>query len=230
MTRFRLLPALAVAGLLATATGCMTGYGQPRYGGGYYGGGSYDDGRVAYDNGYRRGLDHGASDARSRRAADYRNDRDYRDADWGYDHRYGPRGEYRQVFRRGYEAGYREGYDRYARGSGYGSTYGGSGSGGYGPGGRAVPRDDRYRGPDSRYGGYGYASRAYERGYRDGLEKGRDDGRDGDRYDPIRHKWYREGDRDYRSRDGSREQYKAAYREAFKRGYDEGYREGRYRR
>jgi len=220
-TRLRLLPALAGLALLVSATGCMTAYGQPRYGGSY--GGYRDVGRAAYDNGYRRGIDRGVTDARSGRGADYRNDRDYRDADWGYDHRYGARGQYRQGFRRGYEMGYREGYARYGRG--YGD---------YGYGGRAVPRDDRYRAPDSRYGypdsRYGYASPAYDKGHRDGYEKGLDDGKDGDRYDPVRHKWYREGDRDYKSRYGSREQYKAAYREAFRQGYDEGYRQGQYRR
>jgi hypothetical protein len=219
-TRFRLIPALAVGALLLTAPACVTAYGQPR--GGYYGG--YDDARrYAYDNGYRRGLDHGVADARSGRAGNYRNDRDYRDADWGYDRRFGSRGQYRQQFRRGYEIGYREGYGRYGGGYGYGS------------GGRAVPRDGRYGAPrsgypDSRYGGYGYASPAYDKGRRDGYEKGYDDGKDGDRFDPVRHKWYREGDRDYNSRYGSREQYKAAYRDAFRQGYDEGYREGRYRR
>ncbi|HOC18108.1 MAG TPA: hypothetical protein PKK95_07560 [Vicinamibacterales bacterium] len=217
-TRTRLLPALAALALLVAGTGCVTAYGQPRYGG-PYGGGYADVGRIAYDNGYRRGIDRGSDDARSGRAANYRNDRDYRDADWGYDHRYGARGQYRQAFRRGYEAGYRDGFAREARGYGNGRY-----------GGRAVPRDGRYGYPDPRYGGYGYASPAYDKGYRDGFEKGRDDGRDGDRYDPIRHKWYREGDRDYKSRYGSREQYKAAYREAFRQGYEEGYREGRYRR
>ncbi len=202
-TRTRLLPALAALAMLAAGTGCVTAYGQPRYGG-PYGGGYADVGRIAYDNGYRRGVDHGYADARSGRGPNYRNHRDYRDADWGYDHRFGARGEYRRAFRRGYEAGYRDGFAREARGY------------------------NRY--PDARSGSYGYASPAYERGFRDGLEKGRDDGRDGDRYDPLRHKWYREGDRGYNSRFGPRDQYKAAYREAFRQGYEQGYREGRYRR
>ena len=33
----------------------------------------------------------------------------------------------------------------------------------------------------------------------DGYEKGREDARDRDSYDPLRHKWYREGDHDYKS-------------------------------
>ncbi len=176
MTRSRLLPALAATALLVTATGCVTAYGQPRYGG-YYGRDS-NVGRAAYDNGYRRGADRGVADARSGRNANYRNDRDYRDADRGYSQRYGPRGQYRQEFRRGYEAGYREGYSRYARGSG---DYG------YG-GGRAVPRDDRSRYPDSRSGypdarsgypdsragGYrsGYAAPAYAPGVPRGVREG----------------------------------------------------------
>ncbi len=57
------------------------------------------------------------------------------------------------------------------------------------------------------------------------TQKGREDAKDGDRYDPRRHNWYRDGDRGYNNRYGSREQYKAAYRDAFERGYAQGYRE-----
>ena len=73
------------------------------------------------------------------------------------------------------------------------------------------------------YGG-GYYSEAYDRGLREGEQKGREDAKDGDRYDPRRHNWYRDGDRGYKDRYGSREQYKAAYRDAFERGYAQGYR------
>jgi hypothetical protein len=64
----------------------------------------------------------------------------------------------------------------------------------------------------------------------DGYEKGREDARDRDSYDVLRHKWYREGDRHYKSEYGSRQQYENLYREGFKDGYDRGYREWSYRR
>ncbi|HSK10646.1 MAG TPA: hypothetical protein VK911_13790 [Vicinamibacterales bacterium] len=218
-TTLRLLPVIAVTALLTTAPACVSAYGGP------WGAQHNDVARIAYDNGYRHGVDRGLADARARRNNDYRNDRVYRDADRGYNSRYGPRGQYRQQFRSGYEAGYRAGYAR----------YGGNAGGGYG---RAVPRD-RYgypdagaRRPDARggYGDYRYSSPAYDKGHRDGHEKGYKDGRDGKGQDVLRHKWYREGDRDYNSRYGSREQYKAAYRDAFRQGYDQGYREGRFER
>ena len=59
----------------------------------------------------------------------------------------------------------------------------------------------------------------------DGYEKGREDARDRDSYDPLRHKWYREGDHDYKSQYGPRQQYENVYRQGFKEGYDSGYRE-----
>ena len=218
--RLKLLPAIAgLAAIALTTPACAQAvYGDRDYG---YGG---DVRRVAYDNGYRRGADSGQRDARSGRAANYRDDRTYKDADWGYDQRLGSRGQYRQVFRDGYEAGYRESYSRSARG-GYGYPRDDRREPGYGyprgyPGG-ASPRG--YPG-----GEYGYGDPAREYGYREGFEKGAEDARDNDRYDPLRQKWYREGDRHYNSRYGSREQYMAAYREAFRRGYEEGYR-GRYR-
>jgi len=72
--------------------------------------------------------------------------------------------------------------------------------------------------------GYGYNSVAYDNGYRDGLEKGREDAGDRDSYDPVRHNWYRNGDRGYNSRYGTRDQYKLVYRDGFEAGYDQAYR------
>lgn len=205
----RLIPALVVAaGLACSATamaqpnGRAYGYWQNR------GGGM----QAAYDNGYRSGYDQGQADARGRDRYGYDRQGRYRDGDYGYNSSYGNRNEYRQVFRRGYSEGYDRGY--YAN-AGYG---------------RSVPGRDtygsRYPYPNGGgYGGYGgYYNEAYDRGYREGAEKGREDANDGDRYDPRRHKWYREGDRGYNSRYGSRDQYKAAYRDAFERGYSEAYR------
>ena len=78
--------------------------------------------------------------------------------------------------------------------------------------------------------GGGYYGPAYGNGVNDGYEKGREDARDRDAYDPLRHKWYREGDRNYKNEYGSRQQYENVYREGFKEGYDRGYREAAYRR
>ncbi len=88
--------------------------------------------------------------------------------------------------------------------------------------------DDRYGYPDR--GGYGYNSAAYDQGYRDGLNKGREDARDRDSFDPVRHKEYRNADRGYNNRYGSKDQYKLAYRDGFERGYEQSYRQngGRY--
>jgi hypothetical protein len=64
----------------------------------------------------------------------------------------------------------------------------------------------------------------YDNGYRDGLEKGREDAGDRDSYDPVRHGWYRSGDRGYNSRYGTRDSYKLTYRDGFEAGYDQAYR------
>jgi hypothetical protein len=82
---------------------------------------------------------------------------------------------------------------------------------------------DRFpnRASDRRYGGA-----AFDNGYEDGYEKGLDDGRDRRSYDPIRHRWYREGDRGYENRYGSRARYQDVYRDAFRNGYNSGYRDG----
>lgn len=186
----------------------------------------YQPGRIAYDAGYREGVKEGEKDGRRRDTFEFRDEGAWRDGDKGYRREYGPRGRYRQIFRDGFEAGYADGYRRYAGYPGYGN-------------GRAVPRR---RAPYPTYpnrapGIYGYPgdrgfayNAAYANGLKDGYEKGREDARDSDRYDPARHKWYREGDHDYEREYGSREQYARVYRQAFREGYDRGYREAAYRR
>ena len=83
-------------------------------------------------------------------------------------------------------------------------------------------RDQRY--PDDR----GIRQSAgFDQGYRDGVAKAQEDMRDGDRYDPARHGWYKDGDRGYNSRYGSREDYRAAYRSGFVDGYDNTFRDNR---
>ena len=194
--------------------------------------------RVAYDNGYREGTKEGEKDARGRDGYNYQDERTWQRADKGYHRSYGDSERYQQSFRTGYAAGYSDGYRRYApsygypgNGGVYPNTRGGYGypQGGYsGQGGYGYPDRGGYGYP-SQGGGYGY-SPAYSNGANDGYEKGREDARDRDSYDPLRHKWYREGDHNYKSQYGQRQQYENVYREGFKEGYDRGYRELGYRR
>jgi len=80
---------------------------------------------------------------------------------------------------------------------------------------RAVPRSS-------------YANVGFDRGFRDGYEKGREDARDRDSYDPVRHRWYRNGDRGYDRRFGPKDAYRFTYREGFEAGYEQAYREYGY--
>jgi hypothetical protein len=183
----------------------------------------------------------GEKDARKNRPFAYQDEKTFQRADKGYHREFGGLDRYRQTFRNGYAAGYSDGYQRYA--PAYGS--GGYGNGRYGNG-RAVPRRDggvwggtvggypqqypqypQYPGSDGRYGSI--RDLAAEHGFQDGLEKGAEDARKNRSFDPLRHEWYRSGDRHYESRYGSREEYKNFYREGFKSGYERGYREGWYR-
>ena len=91
-------------------------------------------------------------------------------------------------------------------------------------------RDDRYRAyhntrvyQSSNYGGYGYSSNAYERGYQDGLHTGAKDAQRGQSYDPERSHFYQHGTSGFFSIFGSRGTYQQAYRDGFLRGYEEGY-------
>jgi flagellar biosynthesis/type III secretory pathway protein FliH len=200
----------------------------------------YDARRVAYDNGFREGIKQGEKDGRGNRPFAYQDEKTFQRADKGYHREFGAMERYRQTFRTGYAAGYSDGYERYAPAYGYG-RYGNENER-YG-GGRAVPRRDtggRYPGAGTypvypqqypgSYGQYGaYRETAVQNGFRDGYEKGAEDARKSRSFDPVRHAWYRSGDRHYESRYGSREQYKDIYREGFKAGYERGYREGRYR-
>jgi flagellar biosynthesis/type III secretory pathway protein FliH len=197
--------------------------------------------RVAYDNGYREGVKEGERDARSRNTFNYQDERTWQRADKGYHRTFGDWDRYQQTFRTGFAAGYSDAYRRFApdnvyRGNGgvypntRGGGYGYPSQGGYGYSGQS---DYGYSGQ----GGYGYPSQgrygyspAYANGVNDGYEKGREDARDRDSFDPLRHKWYREGDHDYKSQYGPRQQYENVYREGFKEGYERGYREWSYRR
>jgi flagellar biosynthesis/type III secretory pathway protein FliH len=191
---------------------------------------AYDSRRIAYDNGFREGLKEGEKDGRKNDRFAYEDEKSFRRADKGYHREYGQVDRYRQSFRTGYVAGYSEGYRRYARG------YGSIGAD------RARSRRDSRRPdiysdrrsypgyPDRAYGRYGgYSNIAVENGVSDGYEKGTEDARKNRSFDPLRHAWYRSGDRHYENRYGSREQYKNLYRDGFRDGYERGFREGRYR-
>lgn len=202
----------------------------------------YESRRVAYDNGYSEGVKEGERDARSRDPFNYQDERAWQRADKGYHRSYGDRSRYEQTFRSGFASGYSESYRRYSPnyypgGGVYPNTrgnYPNQGGYGYPQGGYGYPQGG-YGYPQGGYGypqgGYGsggrYGSPAHANGVNDGYEKGREDARDRDAYDPLRHKWYREGDHDYKSEYGSRQQYENLYRQGFREGYDRGYREWR---
>ena len=87
------------------------------------------------------------------------------------------------------------------------------------------------RQPDNPARGRGNLSRIYQdaaslKGYESGWDLGLLDGRDGERYDPVRHRDYRDADRGYASSYGSRDGYKTKFRAGFRQGYEDGYREG----
>jgi hypothetical protein len=105
---------------------------------------------------------------------------------------------------------------------GYPGTYGnGYPNGNTYPNGSAYPNSNTY--PNN--GRSNVNSVAYDSGYRDGLEKGREDANRNNSYDPVRHSWYRSGDRGYNSRYGTKDSYKLTYRDGFEAGYDQSYRQ-----
>jgi hypothetical protein len=66
--------------------------------------------RIAQQNGYREGAQHGQDDRSRRRSFNYNDAREYRDATIGYQFEYGDRGVYQQGFREGYRRGYEDAY------------------------------------------------------------------------------------------------------------------------
>jgi hypothetical protein len=186
----------------------------------------YDSRRAAYDTGFREGVKEGEKDGRKGDVFEFHDEKAYQHADKGFHREYGSLERYRQSFRTGFSAGYAEAYERFA------PRYGSSGR---------ILNDRRgtpgwSRGPSGVFnpntrpgvgypGSAGYYSPAYDNGANDGYEKGLEDARKHRSFDPLRHDWYRSGDRHYESRYGSKEQYKDLYREAFRSGYERGYRE-----
>ena len=67
---------------------------------------------------------------------------------------------------------------------------------------------------------------AFAAGLDSGYEKGIEDGRDAERYDPVRHRDYRDAERGYRDGYGSRDAYRTNFRSGFRQGYEDGYRAG----
>jgi len=240
-----LVPALGVAALALTAPAQAQTRGWLGDGRAYSAPAQqsfYDSGRVAYDNGFREGLKQGEKDGRKRDRFRYQDEKTFQRADKGYQREFGSLERYRQSFRSGYSSGYSDAYQRYA------PNYGNAGNGRYGNG-RAVPRPDvggygypngypnnrgtvypSYPSSPGAYGGYGgYSDVAIQNGVNDGYEKGLEDAHKNRSFDPLRHDWYRSGDRHYDSRYGSREQYKDVYRQGFRDGYERGFSDGRYR-
>jgi hypothetical protein len=74
----------------------------------------YDPGRVAYEEGFRDGVDKGERDGKKGDRYSVRRHGDYRDADDGYRREYGPKYQYQRVYRRGFEAGYRRAYANFS--------------------------------------------------------------------------------------------------------------------
>ena len=66
---------------------------------------------------------------------------------------------------------------------------------------------------------------AFARGYADGYDKGLADSRGRERYDPVRHKDYKEADQGYVGTYGTKDAYRNNYRAGFRQGYDDGYRD-----
>jgi hypothetical protein len=154
-----------------------------------------------------------------------------------------PRGRDAEVWRqtpdnndydRGYRDGVRRGEDEAQRGRPFGSraliqrtAYNVGFAEGYRDGyNRLVLRERRDVRVAQQQRGRGYREPAFAAGFDNGYEKGLTDGRDGERYDPVRHREYRDAERGYRDAYGSRDAYRTNFRAGFRQGYEEGYRTG----
>ena len=90
------------------------------------------------------------------------------------------------------------------------------------PGVSRGPQEGRGRTNGSRI----YQDPASTNGYAYGFDLGLLDGHDGQRYDPVRHRDYRDARRGYITSYGSADAYKTNFRTGFRQGYEDGYREG----
>jgi hypothetical protein len=87
-------------------------------------------------------------------------------------------------------------------------------------------RDDRYRrdrNGDDRYGRYNGLQVARQQGYSYGMNVGAADAQRGQRFDPQRSRYFKNGTEGYSSSYGNKGQYKQVFRDAFVQGYREGF-------
>jgi hypothetical protein len=66
-------------------------------------------------------------------------------------------------------------------------------------------------------------SRAYDRGYREGVQQGEQDARGRHAFGIESNRIYRDGNRGYENRDGSRNWYRTEFRRGFSFGYRQGF-------
>jgi hypothetical protein len=94
------------------------GYGNSGgyYGRGGYGNNGYNIAQVAADQGYRDGLNTGASDGQRGQSYNPQRSHYYREATDGYNSSYGNRATYQQYYRDGFVRGYQEGFRQYGNG------------------------------------------------------------------------------------------------------------------
>lgn len=160
--------------------------------------------RLAYDNGYRVGYQHGTRDAVSGARFDYEHDVLYQQGVAGYATSHGDPDRYRRRFRDGYGDGYRTGYAMAA--------------------GRARGAGE-HRAAAPIGSSAGNPAFSYDVGFVDGYDRGVEDAREANPYDAVRHKRYREAERGSQGRGGVLERYRQEYRAGFRAGYDQGYRD-----
>jgi hypothetical protein len=224
MTRYR-FSAVSLAALLLLTTIAYAQYGDNRRedrrddqrGYGY----GYDVADRARESGYRDGFRAGVEDRDRRARFNYRDNRDWKSADNGYNRSFGPKGRYKQFYRDAYAQGYEDGY--YSR-----NRWGNNGVWGRPEHGRRDRDDDRWR-DRGGYGNGGYGSHAsiaqragYDHGYQSGVYYGQLDRNAGRRPNPQNCKGYKDADQGYHS-GYNREEFKVAFRDAFLRGYNQGY-------
>jgi hypothetical protein len=97
-----------------------------RYGNGSYGNGSYgyNIAQIAQNQGYRDGLNTGASDGQRGQSYNPQRSHFYQNATYGYSSSYGNRETYKQYYRDGFQRGYQEGFRQYGSNNGrYGRNY-----------------------------------------------------------------------------------------------------------
>ncbi|HVG31038.1 MAG TPA: hypothetical protein VM864_15110 [Pyrinomonadaceae bacterium] len=83
---------------------------------GGYGNGGYNVAQIAANEGYRDGLNTGASDGQRGQSYNPQRSHYYRNATDGYNSSYGSRSTYQQYYRDGFVRGYQEGYRQYGNG------------------------------------------------------------------------------------------------------------------